>query len=111
MRRNHLVAVENKAIHKEDEYVILCMSPEMDDSEEDMYWSDYMGWVSLAGASRYSKEESLSVRKPLEGQWVNLTQMIEHLEMSRANHPTNYKPAPELRVIEGDCATQHPERG
>lgn len=111
MKRNHLSAVENKALFKEEQYVILCMSPEMDDSEEDLYWSDYMGWVSLPGATRYSKEESLNVRMPLDGQWVNLTRMTEHWEMSRANHPTSYKPRPELRVIEGADATQHPELG
>ena len=109
MRRAHLTAVENKAIHKEDEYVILCMSPQLGDEEEDLYWSNEMGWVSLAGATRFSKEESTNLRKPLDGQWINLTQMIESLEMSRANHPTSYRPAPELRVIEGDAARQRPE--
>ena len=110
MRRNHLMAVENKAIRKEDEYVILNMSSEMDDEDGDLYWSNDMGWVSLPGATRFTKEESITLRKPLDGQWINLTQMIEHLEMCKSNHPTTYKPAPELRVIEGDAARQHQER-
>lgn len=109
MRRAHLTAVENKAIHKEDEYVILCVSPNLGEEEEDLYWSNEMGWVPLAGATRFSKEESTNLRKPLDGQWINLTHMIEHLEMVKSNHPTAYKPAPELRVIEGDAARRHQE--
>jgi hypothetical protein len=109
VRRAHLTAVENKAIHKEDEYVLLCMSPHLGDEDGDLYWSNEMGWVTLAGATRFSKEESTNLRKPLDGQWINLTQQIEHLEMCKSNHPTTYRPAPELRVIEGDAARQHPE--
>lgn len=57
------------AIHKEDEYVILLVSPYLGE-EEDLYWSNEMGWVDLASATRFTKEEATSLRKPLEGQWV-----------------------------------------
>ena len=58
MQRNHLRPVENKAIHKENVYVVLRMDI-IDDTVGDSYWSKTSGWVPLYGATRFLEEDKI----------------------------------------------------
>ena len=108
MQRNHLRPVENKALHKENVYVILRMDV-IDDSVGDSYWSKMSGWVPLYGATRFLEEDKIKFTLPDGGTWVNLTQMTESMERSMNNHPTRWKEKPGLRLITDASSMPHQE--
>ena len=103
MQRNHLRPVENKALHKENVYVVLRMDV-IDDRVGDSYWSKTSGWVPLYGATRFFEDEKRSFILPEGGTWVNLTQMTEAIERSMNNHPTRWVPPPGLQVVTDDAS-------
>ena len=109
MQRNHLRPVENKALNKENVYVILRMDV-TDDKVGDSYWSKTNGWVPLYGATRFDEHEIQSSSLPVGGMWVNLTEMTEAMERSMNNHPTRWVEKPGLRLIEDASSTPHQER-
>jgi hypothetical protein len=92
MKDKHLRLIENKNIEKQQEFVVKCT----DIGEEDLYWSNDFGWCNLAGAQRFTNQETKELRLPLDGEWVNLTELKESME----RHPVNHKKRPNLRVIE-----------
>lgn len=108
MQRNHLRPVENKALEKENVFVILRMDV-INDNTGDSYWSKTSGWVPLYGATRFFEEEKFKFVLPEGGRWVNLTEMTEAMERSMNNHPTRWVEKPGLRLIEDASSIQHPE--
>jgi hypothetical protein len=92
--------VENKALGKPVEYVILCMK-EMPDTWGDMYFSAPTGWwTELSIATRFTEEEKIKFSLPKHGKWVNLTEMIHAMEMAKANHPTAGFRQPRLTIVD-----------
>ena len=82
---NKFTLIENKAIDKPVEYVILCIG-EMPDTWGDMYFSAPTGWwTELALATRFTEEEKIKFSLPKHGTWVSLTEMIHSIEMSILN--------------------------
>jgi hypothetical protein len=39
------------------------------------YWSVDLGWTTLDYASRYSKQDRLTLDLPVDGEWVSLTRL------------------------------------
>lgn len=98
--QNKFTLIQNKAIDKPLEYVILCIG-EMPDTWGDMYFSASTGWwTELANATRFTEEERIKFSLPKHGTWVNLTEMIHHMEMSKANHPTAGFRQPRLTIVD-----------
>lgn len=98
--QNKFTLVQNKAIDKPLEYVIL-RTGEQPDTWGDMYFNEQTGWwAELAIATRYTEEQRIKFALPRNGTWVNLTEMIHSMEMSKANHPTNGFRQPRLTIVD-----------
>lgn len=97
---NKFTLIQNKAIDKPVEHVILCIG-EMPDTWGDMYFSATTGWwTELALATRFTEEEKIKFSLPKNGTWVCLTEMIQSIEMSKANHPTTGFRQPRLTIVD-----------
>jgi hypothetical protein len=97
---NKFTLIENKAIDKPVEYVILCIG-KMPDTWGDMYLSTSTGWwTELALATRFTEDERIKFSLPESGMWVNMTEMMHAMEMSKANHPTAGLRQPRLTIAD-----------
>lgn len=98
--QNKFTLIQNKAIDKPLEYVIL-RTGEQPDTWEDMYFNEQTGWWSeLNIATRYTEEQRIKFSLPRNGTWVNLTEMVHSIEMSKANHPTAGFKQPRLTIVD-----------
>ena len=98
--QNKFTLIQNKAIDKPLEYVIL-RTGEQPDTWEDMYFNEQTGWWGeLAIATRYTEEQRIKFSLPRNGTWVNLTEMVHSMEMSKANHPTAGFRKPRLTIVD-----------
>jgi hypothetical protein len=90
MIRKHLSLVENKSVEKPEEFVVRCT-----ESDEELYWSNGIGWSDLASAERFTKQDKQELRLPMDGEWVSMTEMREAME----RHPVNHRAKPTLRLV------------
>ena len=97
--QNKFTLIQNKAIDKPLEFVILSVS-ENDDDVPDMYWNNELGWTRLSHATRFTEEERIKFSLPLDGIWVSLTEMVHSIEMSKSNHPTSGFRQPRLTIVD-----------
>jgi hypothetical protein len=97
--QNKFTLIQNKAIDKPLEFVILG-TLEQDDDVPDMYWNNELGWTRLSHATRFTEEQRIKASLPLGGIWVSLTEMVHSMEMSKANHPTSGFRQPRLTIVD-----------
>jgi hypothetical protein len=98
--QNKFTLIHNKAIDKPVEYVIVNTSDRSDDWG-DMYFNEPTGWwTELALATRFTEEQRIKFSLPSNGMWVNMTEMIHSMEMSKANHPTTGFRQPRLTIVD-----------
>ena len=97
--QNKFTLIQNKAIDKPLEFVVLSVM-EQDDDAPDMYWNNELGWTRLSHATRFTEEERVKFSLPLGGIWVSLTEMVHSMEMSKANHPTSGFRQPRLTIVD-----------
>jgi len=98
--QNKFTLIQNKAIDKPLEFVIL-RTGEQPDTWGDMYFNEATGWwTELALATRFTEEQRIKFSLPTNGIWVSLTEMIHSMEMSKANHPTSGFKQPRLTIVD-----------
>lgn len=98
--QNKFTLIQNKAIGKPVEYVILCMG-EMPDTWGDMYFCVSTGWwTDLSMATRFTEEEKIKFSLPRHGMWLNLTEATHAMEIAKANHPTAGFRQPRLTIVD-----------
>lgn len=98
--QNRFTLIQNKAIDKPLEFVVLNIA-EQDDDTGDRYFSrDSGSWVHLGLATRFTEEERIKFSLPAGGMWVNMTEMMHAMEMSKANHPTAGFRQPRLTIVD-----------
>lgn len=98
--QNKFTLIQNKAIDKPLEYVIL-RTGEQPDTWGDMYFNEGTGWwTELALATRFTEEQRIKFSLPKHGTWVSLTEMIHSMEMSKSNHPTAGFRQPRLTIVD-----------
>lgn len=47
-----------------------------EDEHEQLWWSNYQGWVSIDDADVYTPDEHDTLRLPMGGKWVRFTGTI-----------------------------------
>jgi len=97
---NKFTLIENKAIDKPVEYVILNITEQSDDTGDQYFSRDTGAWNQLGLATRFTEEERIKFSLPAGGIWVNITEMMHAMEMSKSNHPTTGFRQPRLTIVD-----------
>ena len=98
--QNRFTLIQNKAIDKPLEYVVLNIAEQDDDTGDQYFSRDSGSWVHLGLATRFTEEERIKFSLPAGGMWVNMTEMMHAMEMSKANHPTAGFRQPRLTIVD-----------
>ena len=97
---NKFTLIENKAIDKPVEYVVLNIAEQSDDTGDQYLRREDGSWVQLGLATRFTEEERIKFSLPVNGLWVNMTEMMHAMEMSKSNHPTTGFRKPRLTIVD-----------